>query len=138
MNFVLDINPTDKLISDRGLEKGGRVQAFIDSECIRCMAPYTPFLSGTLERSATIGTIIGSGEIKQTTPYARYQYYGKLMVDSETGSAYASPYGMKVLTDKDLEYNTSRHPLAGSHWFERMKSDHKDKILQGAQKLAGR
>lgn len=42
------------------------------------MKPYTPFKMGVLENSATIHTVIGSGEIKQITPYARYLYYGKV------------------------------------------------------------
>lgn len=52
-----------------------RRQAFVDSECIRRMAPDTPRLTGTLIKSATPGTAIGSGEIHQITPYARRQYY---------------------------------------------------------------
>lgn len=39
-----------------------------------------------------------------STPYARYLYYGLLMVDSVTGSAWAKRGGMKVLTDKPLHY----------------------------------
>lgn len=48
-----------------GITPGGYVQKYIDQECIRQMAPYTPFLSGTLERSATAGSVIGSGKIVQ-------------------------------------------------------------------------
>ena len=53
----------------------GRKQAFIDQECIRRMAPETPRLTGVLVKSATLGTVIGSGEINQIAPYARRQYY---------------------------------------------------------------
>ena len=52
-----------------------RKQAFIDQECVRRMAPETPRLTGVLVKSATLGTVIGSGEIRQITPYARRQYY---------------------------------------------------------------
>lgn len=138
MDMKLNINPVNKLASDRGMDRGGIVQKYIDSECIRLMAPYTPRLNGNLEGAAIRGTTIGSGEIRQNTPYARYQYYGKLMVSSLTGSAYANKGESKVLTDRDLKYNTSRHPKAGSYWFERMKADHKQQILKGAQALAGR
>ena len=50
-------------------------QAFVDSECIRRMAPETPRRTGVLIKSATLGTVIGSGEINQIAPYARRQYY---------------------------------------------------------------
>ena len=50
------------------------VQAFVDSEVIRLMAPYTPMQSGLLIKAATLGTVIGSGEVQQIAPYAAKQY----------------------------------------------------------------
>lgn len=135
-NGDFKIKSTDILKKNRGLDDFGKVQQFIDSETIRLMAPYTPMLSGVLEKS-TAPTVIGSGLIQQNTPYARFQYYGKLMVSSVTGSAWARHGESKVLTDTDLVYNTSRHPLAGKMWFERFKADHKDEVLKGAREAAG-
>ena len=57
-------------------EKGfANAQEFVDSECIRRMNPETPRRTGVLIKSATLGTVIGSGEINQIAPYARRQYY---------------------------------------------------------------
>lgn len=112
-------------------------QRYVDQACIRLMDPYTPMLNGKLKESATLGTVIGSGKIEYASPYARYQYYGKLMVSSVTGSAYASKGEKKVLTSVELQYNTASHPLAGSYWFERMKAEHKDEIERGAAQIAG-
>lgn len=57
-------------------EKGfSNAQEFVDSECIRRMNPETPRRTGVLIKSATLGTVIGSGEINQIAPYARRQYY---------------------------------------------------------------
>lgn len=136
-NGHLEMKATDIMIKDRGLGLNGKVQKFVDSEAIRLMRPYTPALTGTLADSATRGTKIGSGEINQTTPYARFQYYGKVMVSSVTGSPWARRGESKVLTDRDLQYSTAMHPLAGKMWFERMKADKKDEILEGARKVAG-
>ena len=138
MNFSFDMKSNARLLSDRGLQPYGRVQKFIDQECIRRMDPYTPRITGALIKSATLGTVIGSGKIQQVAPQARYLYYGKLMVSSITGSAYATKGESKVLTDKDLNYTKSANPQAGAYWFERMKADHKDKILKGAQQIANR
>lgn len=135
-NGEFKLKTTEELLRERGLEEMGKVQKFVDSEVIKKMAPYTPMLSGVLEKS-TAPTVIGSGLIQQNTPYARFQYYGKLMVSSVTGSAWARSGESKVLTDTDLVYNTSRHPLAGKMWFERFKADHKDEVLKGARKIAG-
>ena len=136
-NGHLKMKATDIMMKKRGLLPMGNVQKFIDQECIRLMAPYTPARDGILEKSATLGTKIGSGEINQITPYARFQYYGKVMVSSITGSPWASKGEKKILTDRDLRHDTSKHPLAGKMWFERMKADKKDEILEGARKVAG-
>ena len=114
------------------------VQEYVDSTVIRYMTPYTPMLNGVLYKSAILGTTIGSGEIIQVAPYARYQYYGKLMVSRLTGSSYALQGESKVLTNTPLNYNTFRHPLAGPMWFHRMVFDKKDIILRGAQRIVNR
>lgn len=136
-NGHLEMKATDILKKSRGLEPMGRVQKFIDQETIRLMAPYTPYRAGILEKSATLGTKIGSGEINQVSPYARFQYYGKVMVSSITGSPWARHGEKKILTDRDLVHDKSIHPMAGPFWFERMKADKKDEILEGARKVAG-
>ncbi len=127
-----------QLIKERGIAPYGRTQRFIDQESIRLMDKYTPRISGALIKTSTQGTKIGSGEIVQNAPNARYDYYGKLMVSSVTGSAYARKGESKVLTEKNLEYTTSANPMAGPFWFERMKADHKEKILKGAQHIANK
>lgn len=80
-------------------------QKTIDSEVLRLCAPMVPFKSGALERSGTIHTVIGSGEVVYATPYARYQYYA---------------------TAQTRSYD----PRRGARWFERMKTAHKDQILR--------
>ena len=58
------------------MEKGfSSAQEFVDSECIQRMGPETPKRTGALVKSATLGTVIGSGEINQIASYARRQYY---------------------------------------------------------------
>lgn len=64
--------PDFKSRKERGFSSA---QEFVDSECIRKMNPETPRRSGALIKSATLGTVIGSGEINQIAPYARRQYY---------------------------------------------------------------
>lgn len=137
-NGRLDLKSTDLILKDRGLEDMGRVQKFIDSEVPRRMSPYMPMLSGYMaDKAYKFGPPIGTGIVEYVGPYMRFQYYGKLMVSSITGSAWAKHGEMKVLTDIDLQHNKSKHPMAGPFAFDRMKADHKDDILNGARKLAG-
>lgn len=134
-------------------------QREIDKDCIKLMKPYTPFKMGVLENSATIHTVIGSGQITQVTPYARYLYYGKVygpnfpIVREKDGTkhivfghydgdgtiiGWRSPKGKKKHpTGRRLHYSKDKHPLAGKMWFERMKADRKGEILQAAAKILG-
>lgn len=68
----LDWNPGFKQDFSEGF---GNAQEFVDSEVLRRMAPDTPKRTGVLIKSATLGTVIGSGEVNQIAPYARRQYY---------------------------------------------------------------
>ena len=71
-----NIEPTD-LLARYGLEKGGRVQRFIDQKVIDGCRPYVPASPDrTLEFSAQLSTEIGSGMVIWNTPYAHYQYMG--------------------------------------------------------------
>jgi hypothetical protein len=136
VNYNLEMKSIQQLCQERGITINGRTQKYIDQEVIRLMDPYTPRLNGVLIKAATLSTKIGSGEVSQNAPHARYHYGGKLMVSSITGSAWSHGES-KVLTDKDLKYNTNKNSLAGPFWFERMKADKKEQILRGAQKVAG-
>lgn len=132
----LVMKPTAEMIKSHGLGEGGEIQKFVDSECKRVMEPYTPMISGMMIDSVEVGTVIGSGVIEYTSPYARFQYYGNVMIYEPTGSTWAPLGGKKVVTDKKLVHNTSRHPKAGPLWFDRSMADHKEEIRQGAQDIA--
>lgn len=102
------------LLKKRGLEDGGPVQRFVDSEVIKLLEPYMPMDTGNLILSGTRGTKLGSGEVIYNAPYAAKQnYHGRAPGTSEKG------------------------PLRGNHPFDRMKADHKDDILRAAAKKAG-
>lgn len=45
-------------------------QEIVDSEVLRFCGPMVPKRTGALERSGTLGTVIGSGEVKYVAPYA--------------------------------------------------------------------
>ena len=130
------LEPND-LLHDYGLEKGGRVQQAIDQTVIDYCTPYVPASPDrTLEFSAQIATEIGSGMVIWDTPYARYQYYGFVMTD-ELGRTWVGPGEKKpIVTDRPLTYDTSQNPLAGPRWFERMKADRLNDILDVARRVA--
>lgn len=65
----------NKNFKERHTQSFNKKQAYVDKECIHRMAPETPMRTGVLIKSASLGTVIGSGEINQIAPYARRQYY---------------------------------------------------------------
>lgn len=92
--------------------------------------PFVPALTGSLtQRTRVVGnTVIYPG------PYARFLYYGKVMVDPNTGSTYAPKGGTKVVTDRNLVFNKTMHPQAQAHWGEASKAQNIDKWLRVAEK----
>ncbi|MEE0438572.1 MAG: minor capsid protein [Roseburia hominis] len=116
-------------------------QRALDNQILTDMVDYIPMETGNLTRQtlAINRENIGSGElVLDATDYARYLYHGKLMVDPETGSAWAQPGAIKVMTDQDLEYSKAAHGNAGSHWFERAKEERKRTWLKVARQAAGK
>ena len=92
--------------------------------------PFVPMLTGSLTQRTRVdgSTVIYPG------PYARFLYYGKVMVDPNTGSTYAPKGGTKVVTDRNLVFNKAMHPQAQAHWFEASKAQNLDKWVRVADK----
>lgn len=116
----------DKSFSGRWENRYQKAQKYVDSEVLRLNEKYVPFRQGNLKRSGTLGTVIGSGDVRYIAPYARYQYYGKVMVGPAP----------KRVTDRPLRYH-SGDANRGAKWFEVMKARHGQEIIRGARKLAG-
>lgn len=145
-NAKLDMPDPDDLLKKRNLETGGLVQKVIDKAVIDYCLPYCPFNTGILANSPYSASVIGSGEVIYETPGARYLYYGEVygpnipVFDDDSGvpTRFFSPPGQKKHpTGEDLTYKTEYHPLAGAFWFERMKADHLNDIVEEAKHAAG-
>nr|DAS66164.1 MAG TPA: Minor capsid protein [Caudoviricetes sp.] len=116
-------------------------QRALDNQILTDMVDYIPMETGNLTRQtlAINRENVGSGElVLDATDYARYLYHRKLMIDPETGSAWARPQTIKIMTDQDLEYSRAAHGKAGSHWFERAKEERKRTWLKVARQAAGK
>lgn len=137
MKVQFNVKDKETLLRNHGLQEGGPVQKLVDNETMRYMGPYMPRRqAGELEHMMVMATVIGSGQIDIPGPYAHYLHEGIVFVDPDTGSAWAKKNEIKVPTDRELTYAGA--PMRGKKWFDRMKADHKDDILQAAQELIGR
>lgn len=106
------IKPAAELKAARGLEVGGAAQRFLDSQVVKETEPYVPMKDGNLKKAP--GTAYGSGEVRYNLPYAHYQLvHGRAPGTSVHG------------------------PLRGRDFWNRMKADCKDRLLQMVAKITG-
>lgn len=108
--------------------------------------PFVPALNLDLYKR----TRVVENKIIYPGPYARYLYYGKVMVDRETGRGpfrindkgtiiYRFRKGAKLKpTDKPLKIQQSVHAQAQDHWFEGSKAQNMDKWVEAAERLIER
>ena len=129
MRFDVKVNLTESVavaIANR-CDKAAHIVA---QQVMKDTAPYVPFRTGSLNtRTRVVGdTVIYPG------PYARFLYFGKVMVDPITGSTFAPKGGTKVVTDRDLVFTHDFHGDAQAFWFEASKAQNLDKWLRVAQR----
>lgn len=119
-----------EVIKDKLAESCTRAESIVGQQVIKDTVPFVPALTGSL----TIRTRLDGNKIIYPGPYARFLYYGKVMVDPQTGSTFAPKGGTKVLTNRDLVFSKAMHPQAQSHWFEASKAQNLDKWIRIAEK----
>lgn len=120
------INSVNKILKDHGLDKDGRVQQYLLTTADRLMNPYIPMDNGMLRRNKTYPS---NHEIKYISPYAKYQYYGKLML-AKNGSSWAKKGEKKVETSRNLKYHTSG---TGPKWDKLMMQRRKNDLIKDVE-----
>ena len=136
--MAVEMKPTSVIKARLGLEPNGKVQKFFTNTCYRYMDKYVPKDTGALRENVTIE----ADKITYESPYAHYQYIGKLYVDPITkkGAFYDEDYGYwsrpgvkKVGTNIDLV-----HPDGYSHWDRQMVSAEIEDVIKEVQVFANR
>lgn len=117
-------------IKDKLAEGCTKAEHIVALQVRKDTSPYAPALTGDLDRR----TRVDGSKVIYPGPQSHYLYYGKLMVDPETGSSYAPKGGTKVLTDKDLVFSKAVHGQAQSHWFEASKAENLEKWVRVSDK----
>lgn len=122
---------------------GDKARLFLANEAKRLMDPYVPFDNGVLSQNVSVYLKDNKGIVHYKTPYAHYQYTGKVYVYKETekGAAYNDEAGFfsqkstyKVQTGKKLKHSTFRHPLATSKWDKAMYTAKKGELTKSVKK----
>ena len=130
------MNSTNKILKDHGLNKDGRVTRFLRDDADRLMNPFIPIDNGMLRRNKTYPS---NHEIKYTSPYAKYQYYGKMYISPKLGVSgiplksgrWWSPKGeKKQKTSKNLIYHTSG---TGAKWDKILMQRRKNDLIKDVE-----
>lgn len=136
----VEIKSIQTMLKRLGLDRDGGVQIQLTNIVNRRLTRYMPAKTGML--STKLKFVKSPTEIEILGPYARYQYHGKVMVNTKTGKGPMNIPGVgprykkgTVLkaTDRDLQYDHTKNALAGPHWDRRMMTNEGDEIVAELQ-----
>lgn len=126
---------------------GNKGLLFLANEMRRQMDPYVP--ANDMMLSQNVRTYVDGqyGIVEYNSPYAHYQYTGKVYIDPKTkaagfwieGVGFRSRKGInKIPTNRKLEYLKFRHPNATDHWDEAMLKARKKDLETAMQNFIDR
>lgn len=101
-----------------------RAEIAVAEQVLKDTAPFVPFLTGSLSGRARVD----GKSVVYPGPYARYLYYGKVMIG----------HAPKQVTEKDLVFTTDYHKDAQAFWFEASKAQNMKKWERTAEKAVKR
>lgn len=146
MKVKIQLPSVAKIIRSKGLGADGAVQAFHTQNVLRRIKKYMPFRTGATYKITVAQTDIRKPEIVTDTPYAKYLFHGKVMVDPKTGAAgFMTPEGwrsrkdcVKVLTPRNLEYFRGKNPQAGPRWDRALSANEGKALAADLQRFIDR
>lgn len=130
VNVKVDIDAS-KISKEYKLKKDKALR-MLKSEISKDTEPYVPMRDGQLRRSVTASLRTNDPKLIWTTPYARFLYYGKVMVGRITKRPWAKKGETKEVTNRNLTYS---QPGTGPNWFNRAKKLKLKKWLMVAKKV---
>ena len=108
--ITVDMAPVNRILKAKGLTAGGDVQRYHTANVLKRIKKYMPYRSGTTIKIMSAQTNVNIPEIVLDVPYAKYLYYGKVMVG----------HAPKTVTDIPLNYTKTHNPQAGPFWDRRL------------------
>lgn len=130
ISFVLKSDGLNNLPAELA-KKAAAAEKILAVQVMKDTDKFVPALTGSLSQR----THIENGNIiVYPGPYARFLYYGKVMIYEPTGSTWAPKDEHKIVTGRDLVMHPTMHPLATSHWFEVSKAMNLENWVKVAEK----
>ena len=137
--------PVNTILTRLGVDRTGDVQMQTTRIINQRITRYMPYRFSTL--STKLKYIKSPTEIEVLGPYARVQYYGKVMVNAATGKGPMNIPGVGLrykrgtvlkVTDRDMQYDTTKNPKAGPFWDKRMMAEEGAQIAAEIQEYVNR
>jgi hypothetical protein len=100
----INIDPTEKILLKRGLDKNGKAQKFMTHEIRRLSDSYVPKISGTLKNTA----IEKVNEIHYIQPYAQRQWF-----ENKGKGLRGKQWCLRMWSDRGSEVVKSMANMAG-------------------------
>lgn len=105
----------------------------LTEEIKKDVSQFVPYRSGELDKSAYIRNLGDKKkEIVWHTPYARVQFYGRVMRD-EKGRAWVGKGEKKTYPTNKIMYSKDIHPNATSFWTSEAKRKYMKKWAEKAK-----
>ena len=99
IQFKAKVNFNETKVKARLNKVVKRAQMKLDTQVVSDSNYFIPKITSTLEKSAIINTVVGSGVVLWNTPYASSQYYGE-----------------------SFDHSKQKNPNACAKWFEAAKA----------------
>lgn len=106
----LELDPAEKILLKRSLDKNGAGQRFFTHEVRRMSVPYVPRLQGYLQDTA---------------------------VEQPTSITYGQPYARRQYYENSGKNRSKKAPKAGKMWDKRMWADRGKEIVAATAKFCG-
>lgn len=142
MKFTVtcEMAPVQEMLKKLGLDKDGAAQMELTRSVAARIGRYMPYRTGHLADHKI--HVVGPHSIWIDGPYARYLYFGKVMINADTGKGPRKipgiglrwPKGAKLKeTARPLQYDKTKHPQAGPYWDRRLVAAERDAIVADVQ-----
>lgn len=131
--IAINIKTTVKFNVSKFNDKIRNMHQKLTEEIKKDVSQFVPYRSGELDRSAHIRNLgKKEKEIVWKAPYARHQYFGRVMRDAR-GRAWVGKGERKPYPTNPIVYSKDIHPKATAFWTKEAKKQYLKKWVEKAK-----